>query len=44
MVQTATKVKVALYVRKSREGERGADETLHTQRETLLRLAEQKRL
>lgn len=42
MVQTATKLKVALYVRKSREGENGADETLHTQRETLLRLAEEK--
>lgn len=42
MVQTATKLKVALYVRKSREGEGGADETLHTQRETLIRIAEQK--
>jgi site-specific DNA recombinase len=42
MVQTATKLKVAIYVRKSREGEGGAEETLHTQRETLLRLAEQK--
>ncbi|XQY90612.1 recombinase family protein [Metabacillus sp. HB246100] len=36
------KKKQALYIRKSREGEGGADETLHTQRETLLRLAEQK--
>ncbi|KUP06192.1 hypothetical protein Q75_09690 [Bacillus coahuilensis p1.1.43] len=35
------KKKQALYIRKSREGEGGADETLHTQRETLLRLAEQ---
>ncbi|MEC2400926.1 recombinase family protein [Bacillus subtilis] len=42
MVQTATNLKVAIYVRKSREGEGGAEETLHTQRETLLRLAEQK--
>ncbi|WP_191561608.1 recombinase family protein [Metabacillus idriensis] len=42
MVQTATKVKVALYVRKSREEEGGAEETLHNQRETLIRIAEQK--
>lgn len=42
MVQTATKLKVAIYVRKSREGEGGAEETLLTQKETLLRLAEQK--
>jgi len=41
MVRTVTNEKVALYVRKSREGENGVDETLHTQRETLLRLAEQ---
>lgn len=41
MVKTATKVKVALYVRKSRE-EEGAEETLHNQRETLIRIAEQK--
>ena len=42
MVQTATKLKVALYVRKSREGEGGTEETLHTQRETLVRIADQK--
>ncbi|MGE6610002.1 recombinase family protein [Peribacillus sp. NPDC076916] len=42
MVQTATKLKVALYVRKSREEEGGAEETLHNQRETLVRIAEQK--
>ncbi|MFE4350195.1 recombinase family protein [Peribacillus butanolivorans] len=42
MVQTATKLKVALYVRKSREEVGGAEETLHNQRETLVRIAEQK--
>ncbi|MFJ7510035.1 recombinase family protein [Peribacillus simplex] len=42
MVQTATKLKVALYVRKSREEEGGAEETLHNQRETLVRIAKQK--
>jgi len=43
MIQTATKVKVALYVRKSRDGEgNGVEETLHNQRETLIRIAEQK--
>lgn len=42
MVQTATKLKVALYVRKSREEEGGAEETLLNQRETLVRIAEQK--
>jgi site-specific DNA recombinase len=36
------KKKQALYIRKSREGENGADETLHTQKETLIRLAEEK--
>ncbi|MDG4850250.1 recombinase family protein [Peribacillus frigoritolerans] len=35
------KKKQALYIRKSRVGENGADETLHTQKETLVRLAEQ---
>ncbi|GIP62677.1 serine recombinase [Virgibacillus pantothenticus] len=44
MVQTATKLKVALYVRKSRDGEgNGVEETLHNQRETLIRISEQKR-
>lgn len=42
MLKTATKVKVTLYVRKSREEEGGAEETLHNQRETLIRIAEQK--
>jgi site-specific DNA recombinase len=43
MVKTATKLKVALYVRKSRDGEgNGVEETLHNQRETLIRIAEQK--
>ncbi|MFD4927702.1 recombinase family protein [Peribacillus butanolivorans] len=43
MKQTVTKEKVAIYVRKSRDGEgHGVDETLHTQRETLIRIAEQK--
>ncbi|MED4697205.1 hypothetical protein [Peribacillus frigoritolerans] len=41
MVQTTTKFKVALYVRKSREEEGGAEETFHNQRETLVRIAEQ---
>lgn len=41
MVQNVN-LKVALYVRKSREEEGGAEETLHNQRETLIRLAEQK--
>jgi DNA invertase Pin-like site-specific DNA recombinase len=36
------KKKQALYIRKSREEENGADETLHTQKETLVRLAKQK--
>lgn len=37
-----SKRKQALYIRKSREGEAGAEETLHNQRESLIRLAEQK--
>lgn len=41
MVKTASKVKVALYVRKSRE-EEGWEETLHNQREPLVRTTEQK--
>ncbi|WP_026581556.1 recombinase family protein [Bacillus sp. J33] len=42
MVQTALKLKVALYVRKSREEDGGTEETLLNQRETLVRIAEQK--
>lgn len=42
MAKTATKTKVALYVRKSREEVGGAEETLQSQRETLIRIAEQK--
>ena len=34
--------KKALYVRKSREGEHGAEDTLFTQRESLLRYAKGK--
>ncbi len=40
MVQTAMKLKVALYVRKSREEQGGTEKTLHNQRETLIRIAE----
>lgn len=42
MFTTKTALKVAIYVRKSREDEGGAEETLHNQRETLIRLAESK--
>ncbi|MCM3767040.1 hypothetical protein [Neobacillus niacini] len=42
MVQAATKLKVALYVRKSREEDGGAEETLLNQRETLIIIDEQK--
>ncbi|WHY84700.1 recombinase family protein [Neobacillus novalis] len=42
MVKTVTKLKVAIYVRKSREEKGGAEETLLNQRETLVRIAEQK--
>lgn len=34
---------MAIYVRKSREDEGGAEETLHNQRETLIRLAQSKK-
>jgi site-specific DNA recombinase len=34
------KEKVAIYVRKSREGEHGAEDALHNQRETLIKMAE----
>lgn len=37
MVRTVTNEKVALYVRKSREGENGVDETLHTQRGNIIK-------
>lgn len=42
MIQTSSKLKVAIYVRKSRENDAGVEETLHNQRETLVRIAEDK--
>lgn len=42
MKKNKEKITVAIYVRKSREEEGGKEETLHNQRETLIRLAKSK--